>query len=142
VLSQQERIDKVVSRYLPRGWRLVEEKPDDCDGEANGATRTIRCRPIKTPYTLYVFLHEVGHVRNGHCGVNAKKPSWREEFEAEIYAIGMMRASRFTVTRYMLRHAKANVRDHIIDAEIEDPACEISDDAIRFVFGRRWRRYR
>ena len=106
------QIDGILRRHLPRGWKLrVEPMPDR--GIAEFKTRTLW---LKYATDVFAFLHEVGHVRCAHWG-DAKVPRHVQEYEAERYAIHVMRAEGLRVPHREIRDAKDNVRDRVREDE-------------------------
>lgn len=139
-----ERIREVVKVFKPRGWRLIEQPSNGkFDGHADGETRTIRCLPLTDTYALFVFLHEVGHVRCGHLRLGHQKASWLEEYEAEMWAINAMRAAGFPVTKEMLHNARDNVANHVMQFEhqnyLQGVHVEIDHEVLKFAFPDCWR---
>jgi hypothetical protein len=64
-------------------------------------------RPV-TRRSLYVFLHEIAHVRLGHLEQETRKrlKSWQREQEAEDWARDTMRRYGIAVPRKELKRAK------------------------------------
>lgn len=142
--SKIERIREVVSRRKPRGWKLVEKTASKhLDGLADGFTKTIYCRPILTPYALFRYLHEVGHIHCRHTTVppDDETPDWQSEYEAEMWAIAAMRAEGFRVTGEMMENARYNVGIHIGVAEQRSDGATIDEDILKFAFPKSWRNH-
>lgn len=73
-------------------------------------------RPV-TRRSLYIYLHEIGHVVLGHCdrGAHRRLRAWQRERQAERFAHERMRAHGIAVPRKETRRAKAYVarkREH------------------------------
>lgn len=135
-----ERIREVARVFKPRGWKLVE-KPSDgkTDGCADMSTRTITCPPLVTEYALFVYLHEVGHVRCGHLLAGQPGVGWLEEYEAEMWAMAAMRAVGFRITREMMNNARENVRHHLLWADMGGAHVEYDRKIVMFAFPDTWR---
>ncbi len=109
------QIDGIIRRHLPRGWRLRQRPPTPTLwGLTDPYRRRIDCPPLVDRGALFIFFHEVGHVRYRHDFYDAPHPGHAiphvEEYEAEIYAIKAMRHEGIAVPRKQLRRAKENVR--------------------------------
>lgn len=113
-------VDPVRSRhimhaYLPKGWKVKmggSYQPGAsglCAYSVRGGT--IYCPFVCDDYSLYVYLHEVGHAK---LHKTTKKPSHVVEYEAEQFAMKAMRDCGFSVRRAMLDGAKAYIREEII----------------------------
>lgn len=125
-----------VDQFLPRGWRLVEIAPPNCEGACYYSRKTICCKPVISRETLAVFLHEVGHATNSGHGYSL--PEWLQEYEADIFAVKAMAALGVPMPRKLLRLWKWQVGELICSSE------EAVDDerVLRYAFGREWRQYR
>ena len=111
----QEQIDGIVRRHLPKGWTLrIRKFPDGARGMCSFRRRTIfLSRPIKTRADVFVFFHEVGHMRCQHWDT----PNHISEYQAERYAILAMRLEGIPVPRDELRIAKQNVFREVFEFE-------------------------
>lgn len=69
--------------------------------------------PTTTRKRLYILAHEIGHVALKH---DAKLPSYVKEFEAEWFAINLMRRCGVAVPSDMLKRAKSYVGRKIMQA--------------------------
>jgi len=76
--------------------------------------KRIICPPVVSRETLYLYLHECGHVHLGHFRLALETP--REEYEAERWAMNTMRQEGIAVPRKCLSDAKVRVRSHMIKA--------------------------
>lgn len=142
----ERRIREVVRQHHPRGWRLIERHPRyQSDGQALPPNR-IYAPPLRTVYALYVYLHEVGHVRHKHIhpgrATANDPPEWQVEYEAEIYAIKSMRAAGFSVEKYVLDAARENVAMHL-DNTFHHPNEdeEAYPEAVKFAFPKTFREW-
>lgn len=100
-------------RHLPKGWHAVVRPSLKSRGICDYRRKKITLQHyIWGRNHLYVFLHEVGHVRI-HQNDDARVPLHVTEYEAERYAIAAMRNEGLAVPREELYGAKANVRDAI-----------------------------
>lgn len=78
---------------------------------ADWEERKIVCRPIVCRGSLYLYLHEAGHVNLQHGKYeDGEVPLWLIEYEAEQYAITSMRAAGVAVPREAIVAAKSYVR--------------------------------
>lgn len=117
----QERIDEIVKRYRPRGWSIREsehrwywESAEADNGMRKGVRvkpRVIACPTLRDADSLFLFLHEVGHVRLGHFKL--KLVRHREEFEAERFAIHVFRCEGIPVTKNIRTRIRERLRQHI-----------------------------
>jgi hypothetical protein len=117
----QERIDEIVKRYRPRGWRVRQSKyrwnwesAEADDGVRNGVRvkpRTISVPTLIDADSLFLYLHEVGHVTLGHF--QHKLPRHREEFEAERFALHVFRSEGIPVTKKIMKGVRARLNVHI-----------------------------
>ncbi len=119
----QARIDGIIRRHLPRGWKHEQRKTvylhgENVRGYVEFIERKIITETVKDRETLFCFLHEVGHVRCKHVGIGI--PRYIEEYEAEWYAITAMRNEEIPVPQEELFFAKQNVRDQVRAAEEND----------------------
>jgi len=129
----------IIKRHRPAGYSLTERSMPSHYGI------TVFCRgmtvePIIDRASLLTFLHECGHV---HCRHMTAKdmPAWREEFEADQYAIKAMRAEGYAVPRERLKHGQKVVRDLIAAANKKGDHVD-DDEVLRYAFGRDWRNHK
>jgi len=96
-----ERINDLVKRHRPRGWRVAQSKHRyKWDSAACCNVKRILYVPtLKDDESLFLFFHEVGHVLKKHFSRNL--PHHVEEFEAELYAVHLFRAENIPVTKYI-----------------------------------------
>lgn len=73
--------------------------------------RRIEIPKLVTMRALYVAWHEFGHVHCDH--EHANLPLHVEEYQAEIYALGLWRVYLLPGIRSLLREAKEYVWKHI-----------------------------
>ena len=97
-----ERIREIVKRYRPKGWRVRESKHrwKWSSALASWERRTLYVPTLIDDDSLFLFLHEVGHVRSQHFHINL--PHHREEFEAERFAVHIFRTEGIPVTKLIL----------------------------------------
>jgi hypothetical protein len=112
------QIDGIVRRHRPRGWRVHQRPPTaTLWGQTDPHRRRIDCPPLDTRDGIFIFFHEVGHVRYRHDFYEAAHKGHArphvEEYEAERYAIAAMQNEKIPVPRGQLKRAKENVRDWI-----------------------------
>ena len=89
---------------------------------------------------LFVFLHEAGHVKMGHLRKsNEVNPVlWRDEYEADQYAIAAMRACGVPIPRERLATHKGILRE-LIEASHEHPD---EEEILKYAYGKQWRKHR
>jgi hypothetical protein len=90
--------------------------------------------------SLFIFLHECGHVHLKHLTRAVKLPTWREEYEADQYAIAAMRALKLPLPRERLREAKQVLRDDIVKGQHKHE--EIDEEVLKYAYGKNWRYHR
>ena len=78
---------------------------------------------------LYSLLHEVGHVLLGH--LEDAPPITTAEYEAEDYAISHLRSEGIRLPDSIIRTAKIDVANHVIDA-MKSKDDYIDKRAVRF----------
>lgn len=107
----KERIHDIVKRHRPRGWRIAESEHRWrwCSAEADDTKRILRVPTLKDDESLFLYLHEVGHVLQRHFTLRPPLPHHREEFEAERYAMYVFRTEGIKVTRTILEGARSRV---------------------------------
>mgnify|MGYP000849746228 FL=1 len=110
------KIKAIIKRHKPKGVRVrwyeaQTTAPRELKGRAWYQRRAILSPRVKCRFTLYIFLHECGHFRAGHPAIEL--PMHLEEYEAERWAINVMRAEGLHVPRPMLLEAKRYVRECI-----------------------------
>ena len=130
------QVRDIASRHRPRGWSVIErgEPRKDYWDEWHGPSdlgevlaladfdsRTIFVPPLIDRDSLYLFLHECGHVHFDHHSL-PDAPMWVIEYEAERYAISAMRAEGVAVPRDAVKAAKRYVKRCIqCSTNDEDP---------------------
>ena len=104
-------IQSIITRYMPTGWRLKEMPVGGgTSGEADWKKHAITTPALVDLYSLYVFLHEVAHVRlHGRKG----PPLYIEEYEASMYSIHQLREMGFRIDRDIRSHARRNTWLHL-----------------------------
>ena len=102
-------IAKLVKRYRPRGWSLKVSHRHETGGLADEETMTITVPRMETVWALHIFFHECGHVYRGHFD-RMDISSHREEYEAEEYALHLMRAEGIHIPAHIIEGARKNVR--------------------------------
>jgi hypothetical protein len=132
--------EQIIKRHRPRGYRVIYSKRKDkiaaealefysrvplprklpapqvvalCDPEK----RLIYAPHVVEEFTLQILLHEFGHVHLDHWGKGASVQH-REEYEAERWAIEIMRMEGISVPRA----AEARFRRYIRLCIKEDAA--------------------
>lgn len=109
----QERINEIVKRHRPRGWRVLQSKYRWTweSAEADDKRRTIAVPTLKDDDSLFLYLHEVGHIVQNHFKL--KLPRHREEFEAERFALHIFRNEGIPVTKAIMKAVRARLRGQI-----------------------------
>lgn len=89
----------ILSEYgiTVRKWRT------DMSGVAWHHCRDIECPRPRSPLSLAVLAHEVGHHELGHTDGN-RQPRWREEYDAWQFAIATLRARAITPDKRTKEH--------------------------------------
>lgn len=110
----------IIRKYKPRGWKVVwcappKHKSWGMDGSyvvalASPVAKTIRCPVVTGPETLFYFLHECGHVLLRHFELYPDPTDMVAEYEAERFALSIMRLEGVTVPRALVQGAKDNLR--------------------------------
>lgn len=125
-MTNDERYAHIIKRHRPKGWRVYHSKRrnelfDMCANKpahlptnttiavAYPETRIIRAPYVVCPGTLNVLLHEFGHVHMKHwtSGANVLH---RIEFEAERWAMEIMRIEGIPVSREIRKEARRYIR--------------------------------
>lgn len=113
---------QIAWRHVPPGWSMVERAPRPYYdknkgremeewGSCNYQSSTLYVPPLTSRANLYIACHEIGHATL-HVD-NDPKSFHVREYEAEQFAIGLMRTEAVPVPRSELASAKKNVLDHI-----------------------------
>lgn len=141
-------IRAIADKHLPKGWEVVEKGEPRKDffkahngaglfGEVLGCAdpfkKQIVCAPIICRSSLYLFLHEAGHVHFRHTEFADAEtfPLWLIEYEAEMYAITAMRAEGLAIPRGAVAAAKKYVA-RCIESNADINAT-VSDRVLRWV---------
>lgn len=109
----QERIDEIVKRHRPRGWRIAQSKLrwTWSSARAEWKRRVLFVPTLKDDDSLFLYLHEVGHIVRRHWDVDL--PKHREEFEAEHFAIHVFKTEGIPITKLIISDVKYRLREHI-----------------------------
>lgn len=109
-----EKIAELVKRYRPRGWTVQQSRHRRqtleryASGLADPNKRTLYVPPLVDLPGLQVFLHESGHVILKHFD-NALH-FHVVEFEAEKFAINVLRNENIRVPIDLISGARSRVR--------------------------------
>ena len=107
--ADAERFTAIAAKHAPPRWQIIYRD----DRSLNGYTYPIDFKIVApSPVTrrrLYVFLHECGHAWLDHHEYGRKKPMYLQEFEAEQWAMRVMREEGVPVPRASTRRAKSYV---------------------------------
>lgn len=108
-----EQIAEIVKRYRPRGWRIRQSHHRWVWRTALVVweTKTIHVPTLKDEESLFIFMHEVGHITHGHFRMGLS--SHREEFEAERFAIHIFRTEGIPVTQSIMNLARLRIQEWI-----------------------------
>ncbi len=144
------KLRDIMTVHWPHGWVVYERTPINSKGQFKsvvglvaGLTRPelkiIEVSDVVCRETLYVFLHECGHVNCGHFASDDEEslPLAQHEYEAETYAINAMRAGGLSVPRKTLKGAREYVRKCIE----EEPDRIQTKEVLKFAYGSRWRQH-
>lgn len=106
---------RVAKRYRPAGVK-IRFRRDQYLTPAHAAQWADGSREMYVPqprdrHSLYVYLHECAHVHLKHIEPTSKIPLWKQEWEAEQWAIAAMRRENIPVPRAMIAEAKKYVRE-------------------------------
>lgn len=136
-----EKYRAICKQHRPKCYRVVErELKGEHDGFVNFPKRTIVVYPVTDNYDLFVYLHECGHVHSGH-GQGESTPAWRDEYEADQYAIKAMRAGGFAINRKQVTEFRRQVAEAIEKWEQETGEHVNDEDVLRYAYGRSWRKH-
>lgn len=133
LLMPADQYKDIVKRHRPAGYKLTERMMEANYGLTTFA-RSITVEPICSRFSLFTFLHECGHVHSRHIPLDGKIPAWREEYEADQYAIKAMRAEGVPVPRAAMVRSRAILHDLIKKANDD-----IDTEVMRYVYGKNWR---
>lgn len=142
-----EKFREIVKRYKPRHASLKTTKRNEAI-EAQVLARPVIYIPRlpRSRSELFAYFHEVAHVALRHLHADDHKespayvPQWRQEFEAETWAIAAMRAERIPVPASTMKRAREYVRECIEKAADGKHPCD-DPEVLKFAYGRRWRAY-
>lgn len=136
-----KRYASIVNKHRPAGYMLRRRRMTALDGVARFERIICVSKELEGTDALFVFLHECGHVHMKHMIGDGKVsgPRWREEYEADQYAIQSMREGGIPVPRERLKHQKQIIRELI---EPADGSEHIDDDILRYAYGKEWRKHR
>lgn len=116
--------EEIVKRYKPKGWKIIHRSKASPDALAlsihDAKGKRIICPKVVDRPTLFLYLHECGHVHLGHFKLTLETA--REEYEAERWAMNTMRQEGIPVPRQVIKDAKWRVKKHIKDAGGSAPA--------------------
>jgi hypothetical protein len=109
----QERINEIVKRHRPRGWRVRQSRHRWTweSAEADNIKRILSVPTLKDDISLFLYLHECGHVHQDHFKIAL--PRHREEFEAERYALHVFRNEGIPVTKAIMSGVRYRLGIHI-----------------------------
>ena len=132
-----ERFTAIAWKHTP-GDIIVEMNRTNLSGRAYVNAKTIHVPKPVTRRALHIFLHEVAHVLLGHGTADwcpPPKPRYVEEFEAERWALDVMRKEGVAIPRKVTASARAYVARKIRQAE-KRGAKHIDPRARAFADGR------
>jgi hypothetical protein len=110
-----DKLIKIAKKYKPRGV-FIRFRKDCYLTPAHAAILHDGSKILYVPRpesreALFIFLHECAHHHLGHCKLGYREPLWRQEFEAERWAIKTMREEGLCVPRSMIAEAKRYVAE-------------------------------
>ncbi len=131
----------IIRRHRPIGYTIERRRMTANDGEARLEMVLCISKEYDGHEALFILLHECGHVHMKHLKGGGKLggPNWREEYEADQYAIKALRAEGIPVHRGRLQHQKSLVRDLI---EQSDGSEHVDEEVLKYAYGRSWRKHR
>ena len=129
----------IVKAHRPVGYKLIE-RPMTANYGLTTFQRTISCEPIVDRAALFIFLHECGHVHLGHLRKNRGLPIWRQEYEADQYAIAAFQALKLPMPRERLQDCKTVMHDYILEGQHRHE--EIDEEVLKYAYGKNWRHHR
>jgi hypothetical protein len=116
MLLDMKRYYEIAKRYRPKGVKIRFKKEYCSPAPAYARLLEDGTKEIYTPRPdtrdgLFYYLHECAHVILRHLYINI--PTWKQEYEAEQWAIATMRREGVPVSRTMLKEAKRYVKNCI-----------------------------
>lgn len=130
-----------VRKHLPAGYELKIRAMTAHNGLAEFKRSITIDSALEEREALFVFLHECGHVHCRHLGKMEKRfPIWRQEYEADQYAIRAMKAEGISIPRGTLSDHREVLREYIDCAH--DRGETVDDEVLRYAYGRTWRKHR
>lgn len=135
------KYSETVRKHLPAGYELKLRAMSASNGFAEFKRCITLDSSLEERAMLFVFLHECGHVHLRHLGRMDKRfPAWRQEYEADQYAIKAMKADDIPIPRKHLEDHKSVLREYIDLAH--DKSEVVDDEVLRYAYGRQWRKHR
>lgn len=142
-IALEARVRHIAAKYKPKGWTIVEraQKYDAAGMVMNTKhfPKTIYVPPLKDAHALGVALHEFGHVAYRSVDLDQYVSNWLAEYEAEMYAITILRIEGFPVTKEWLEDVAFNLQKNI--GEDDDEWYEDHDEwphCLKLAFGKDW----
>lgn len=132
-----KRYKHIVDKHRPAGYTIHMRKMRVHNGMTEFSRSITIDNALEDRFALFVFLHECGHVHMGHMRHGPEQPRWEEEYEADQYAIRAMRKAGIAIPREALATHKDILRGLIKDAGHVD-----NDKALKYAFGKNWRKYK
>jgi hypothetical protein len=130
----------LVKQYKPRGYEL-EEKTMAAYYGLTLNVRKIIVMPITTRHALFIFLHEVGHVKHKHLHISNDHPNWWHEYEADQYAIKEMRKLGIAIPRRTLAERRAVLRKYCEAASKKHKTRCVDVRVLKYAYGAsKWRK--
>ena len=122
----------LLTRWRPTGCEVVvgphRMLPDGYEGVAievgkHRARIHLADAPEKSSYHLFVYFHEVAHVRLGHVAFRRVMPeAVIREYEAERFAEWVFRIEGLHLPRHVLEVARRRLCEQIMEAKSLDPS--------------------
>lgn len=118
----EQTIRQLAQRHRPRGWRLFETKHRTKTQSGFVVFEPVWKRKIEVPrlttlYALFVAFHEFGHVHCRHHE-NGVQPAHVDEFQAEMFAVGLFRTYLLPISRTIW----ANIHTNLLAVIAQDEA--------------------
>ncbi len=99
-------MESIIKRHRPKGFRIRFSRHRKTSGKASFERKVIYCPHVTGPETLQIYLHECAHVHLKH----KDEPLLHKiEFEAEMWAIAIMRLEGIPVPQSVLVAAREYV---------------------------------
>ena len=138
----KKKYAEILAEHKPSGYRILRRNLDGLDGVAKRQVTITLHNELEGNELLFVALHEFGHIYRGHLqnvnGAHKCLKHWQEEYEADQYAIAIMRQNDVPIPAHMLSCHKKFVREAI---ERDDGSEEVPIEILKYAYGKNWRKH-